>query len=136
MYSALELIARIRLDKKYNIQTSNIKLDSLEKYDFDDYYIDELEKNRKYGKIKLGLRDSYKLLAKMDDDLGIYFMENENHYKPVLAERNDSILAHGTTPVLGENYSNFEELVFNLANILDNKIENFIKESEFPKFKI
>lgn len=136
LYSSLELIARIRLDEYYDIKTSNVQLDSLEKYAFDEYYLDELEKNRKYGKIKLGLRDSYKLLSKIGDDLGIYYMENENLYKSVLNERNDSILAHGTTPVLGENYSQFEELVLNLAKILDTRIEKFIEETEFPKFKI
>ena len=61
-------------------------------------------------------------------------MENEKRYKKLLEVRNKSILAHGNTPILDENYLKFEELVLKIAKVLRPNIEDIIKETEFPKF--
>jgi len=136
LYRLLELIAQIRLKEKYSIKTSNIDMEILEKYELNEEYIEDLEKRRSEGKIKLGLNESYKLLNNLNDDLGIYYMENEKDYRNILNIRNSSILAHGNNPVPKDKYIEFEEMILDIARVLRSNIDSMIEECKFPKFVI
>ena len=88
------------------------------------------------GKIKIGLVEDFELLFKLDDKLGKYYKENENKIKNAIRFRNSSILAHGLESKSKEEYENFEEIIYGVALALNKKMNNFIKQTEFPKFDI
>lgn len=134
LYRSLELIAQTKLSKKYSIDTSNVDLEVLKKFNIEEVYLNELDSKRKGGKIKLGLSDSYNLLYNLNDELGLYYIENEKRYMGILKIRNSSILAHGIKPVSAEKYSEFKELVINVAKILIPNLDDLLEETKFPKF--
>ena len=79
LYRSFELIAQIRLREKYNINSSNVDIEILKNRDLPEDYIDSLEKIRAdlNDNIKFGLVKDYDLLFHLEDDLGIFYSENE-----------------------------------------------------------
>ena len=136
LYRSLEYIAQVRLEKEYGQTSSNIDLKKLENYKLKPEYMMGLENKSQNGIIKLALREDYRLLNELGDDLGQYFEKNEKIYRNILNERNASILAHGTTPTTKEKYEDFEQLVLQMAERLTPNIETFLEKTKFPKFKV
>lgn len=136
LYRSLEYIAQVKLEKEYGQISSNIDINKLKNYKLKPEYMDNLETRKQNGKIKLGLREDYRLLKELKDELGEYYYSKENIYQDILNERNDSILAHGTTPTSKEKYEKFEELVLEMAERLTPDIEIFLEKTKFPKFKV
>lgn len=92
IYRAIELIAQVRLEKKYGIKTSNVELQkipeharaSLERYRADN------------GEIQIPLFQAWSLLQELrDEPLGGWLNANKSKVKNFLGTRNFSILAHG-----------------------------------------
>ena len=101
IYRAVELLAQMRLLYEYEIKTGELDLQCIP---------DKLhEKYNQYrspitNKIELGLDKSYKLLEDLQDPLGQRYQENLQKVRNALTGRNHSFLAHGFTPVSGEDY--------------------------------
>ena len=135
LYRSLELIAQIKL-KDYDIASSDVELDKLEGK-VSEEYIAKLDLIRdSSGKIKIGLTQDYLLLKELGDELGMFYVENENSIKNVLKSRNNSILAHGLDSQDKKDYDDFNFIVQKASKVLRGDIEKFISESVFPIFKI
>lgn len=102
LYRALEMLAQTRLGQR---------TPSLDTGDLDTSALPE-KLRRKYeawrdatdGKVRIGLRQTYDLLAGLDDPLGRVWREHENRVLNALKKRNTSILAHGSTPLTRDDY--------------------------------
>ena len=99
-------------------------------------FIDTLEKTREDGKIRIGLVMDFLLLNELGDDLGKYYIDNENMIKNLTQKRNNSILAHGLNSQSKDDFEDFLEVVISLARKLDKDMGKFLKETEFAKFDI
>ena len=135
LYRAFELIAQIRLNK-YSLISSDIDTEILLEKNVRQEFIDELEKNRTDGKIKIGLIKDFELLAELDDELGKYFIENRNRINNLTIKRNNSILAHGLESLDKEDFDQFVEVVENLARKLDKDMDKFLNQTRFAKFDL
>lgn len=127
LYRSVELIAQTKL-KKYEIDTSDVDIEKIPIFAKKEFK----ESQDRNGKIKIGLHPSYKLLRYLDDDLGKTFT-NDKRLKDLLKKRNDSILAHGMTPIAQKNYNELYDKTLELARILTTQIDDLMKKAEFPR---
>lgn len=135
LYRSFELIAQIQLTK-YNIKSSDIDVSILFENNVSQKFIDELEKTREDGKIRIGLAKDFALLNELGDDLGKYYVENEKKIKSLTIKRNNSILAHGLDSQSKDDFDKFSEVVIELARKMDKDMNKFLKETRFAKFDI
>lgn len=133
LYRSLELIAQIRLKRKYNIDSSNVDIEILKSNNIDDEFIDKL-KNKKEKSISLN--DDYLLLNYLEDDLGDYYVNNYDKIRNMLSFRNNSILAHGLDSLSRDQFEKFNEEVLSLASLLKPNIERYINDTKFPSFNL
>ena len=82
----------------------------------------------------------YELLADLNDTLGQNFMNNlkdkKNSFKLGLRKRNDSILAHGFTPISKGDASNLLDQLLKYINICYPEWESKLGSATFPKIKL
>ena len=131
LYRSLELIAQIKLKKEYNINTSDVDLEILKEYDIDLDFISNAN-----GTIKISLDQDYKLLDALNDDLGKFYIKNNQHVLSSLSTRNNSILAHGLNSQTEKEYNKFRDLVLRFAKVLNPEIKIYIDETMFPEFEL
>ncbi len=117
LYSALEGLARNKLLYQHDIKNGKVNLEKVPEPLNSEF-------NRRYGDpdhteipIKIGLYDSYRLLAALDDPLGQAYMAHQIELDNVLSIRNKSRLAHGTTPIREETYQNLFQLLLTFGNV-------------------
>lgn len=132
LYRCMEMVAQYRLKTHFGIDTSNVNIEKL-----------PTELGPKYkrlrdtdGKIRIGLKKGYELLQDLGDDLGRWYFDSESGRKiqELLGSRNNSILAHGLSPVGREV---FEELVSEtraMIMIAFPDIEGVMEQGRFVKF--
>jgi CRISPR-associated protein (TIGR02710 family) len=93
LYRAFEALAQVRLREQYEVRdTKAVPLSSLP-----DRLRQEWSSRARNGNVFLGLRDAYRLLRELGDDIGTRFAEagfDDDQRLPLVA-RNQSILAHG-----------------------------------------
>lgn len=96
-YRCLEYLAQYRLYDKYKIETRELDLDRIKAPAL----------KEKYKDVKsLGLKKAYELLNDLRDSLGRDFEKDwDSSLKKVLGMRNDSILAHGFSPIDEKGYT-------------------------------
>lgn len=107
LYRAAELFAQIRLEREYQLRSGDMELEDLRK-DLQEEYAPFV---RDKGKIRLGLKDDYELLFRLDDLLGKLYMEQKHRIISTLKARNQSILAHGLTPLAESDYRSAREVL-------------------------
>ena len=129
LYRSLELIAQIRLSKEYGIDSSNVDIDVLRQNNVDEDYLSEINIS---DEIKFGLTADYELLAKLNDDLGDFYLKNKKQIRNILKFRNNSILAHGFDSCSKKEYDEFSGIVLNAADLLHKDMKKFIEETKFP----
>jgi len=104
LYRALELLAQARLRLGYSIDTGDLSLKLLPQELQGEYR--KLADSK--GKIKLPLTPAFDLLAKLTDfytePLGTLYKQYRGQLRDFLSIRNQSLLAHGLTPVQSEDY--------------------------------
>lgn len=135
LYRAFELIAQIKLTS-YSLKSSDVEVSILLENNVSEEFIDELEKTREDGKIRIGLAKDYQLLNELNDDLGIYYIENEKKIKNMTVKRNNSILAHGLESKSKEDFDEFLEVVIDMARKLDKDMNKFLIQTKFAKFDL
>jgi CRISPR-associated protein (TIGR02710 family) len=150
LYRAIELIAQIQLNelsimdkqklhdnKVFYINRKQFDLETMDNHKARDYVkklgIKDYEEREKT--FKLALKNSYELLRKFDVQLARdYFADTElDHAKN---RRNDSILAHGLTPLSKESACDFYKRVLDYAIKAFPDIEDYMEKAEFPKFNM
>ena len=135
LYRSFELIAQIRLTK-YGIFTSDVDTSVLADNNVSEDFIEELEKTREDGKIRIGLIKDFLLLNELNDTLGKIYIENENKIKNMTQKRNYSILAHGLNSQSKQDFDDFLEVVLSLAYELDKDMKKFLYQTKFAKFDL
>lgn len=133
LYRSLELIAQIRLDKEYGIDTSNVNVSILEEYNVPKDFVNCIESKKSK---KISLNEDYVLLKHLNDDLGIYYDSNYNKIRNMLTFRNNSILAHGLDSLSKKQFEDLNHEVLKIARILKPNIDETINETKFPTFKL
>jgi CRISPR-associated protein (TIGR02710 family) len=111
-YRALELWAQLRLAAEYDVLSSRVDAGWLRDT------APDLVRGESEGTLKLGLMDSWKLLAALDDPVGKQFQERERKIRSEIDARNNSLFAHGFKPVDEPTWDG-----------VDQKIGGFIRES-------
>lgn len=135
LYRSFELIAQIELGK-YGLNSSDIDVSMLSKNNVSDEFIQELERTREDGKIRIGLEKDFMLLNELGNDLGKYYIENNSKIKNLTQKRNHSILAHGLDSLSKNDFDEFLEIVLNLSYTLDKDMKKFMKQTKFAKFDL
>ncbi len=113
LYRAVELLAQLRLQNEYGLDTSNLRVEALPE-GLRPRYRERLElqaASSRDGVIRLGLWEAYALLVELDDPLGKVFQKHEKRLRDALLQRNRSILAHGLSPIGEEDYRRIHEIV-------------------------
>ncbi|MBW4652554.1 MAG: TIGR02710 family CRISPR-associated protein [Kaiparowitsia implicata GSE-PSE-MK54-09C] len=109
LYRALELLAQIRLKQHYDLETGDLDVTKLPEFLRETYVAD---RNPRTGKIQIPLWKSYLLLSQLlDDPLGRHFQPQANRLQDALHVRNQSLLAHGFTPVTNRDYQNSGQVI-------------------------
>lgn len=107
LYRALEMLAQVRLQKEWGIETGNVELAKLPEHLRARY--GQLADGD--GRIRLPLRKAYDLLAELGDPVGRLWQESQGPLVAALEGRNSSILAHGTRPLHRENYQTYAAVI-------------------------
>ena len=101
LYRATELLAQVRLRREHGLRTGDLDLSSTAVPEPSRSWLQDLRDPRS-ERVRIGLFASYRLLAEMGDPLGMYFADNEQLLHQVIEKRNQSMFAHGLTPIDGE----------------------------------
>lgn len=123
LYRTLEKIAQNELKKILGADNSKVNLEQIPeklKVEFKEKYYDE-----KIKKCKLPLSASYELLYHLNNEKGRKFKECKEKLEVLLDKRNNSILAHGDTPISEEVYKDLLNTILHFSEL---------KEEDLPKF--
>jgi len=102
LYRATELVAQVQLLRKHKVRTGEVDPGHAAIPEASRGWLDA--KKEANGKVKLGLFEAYRLLDELDDPLGKYFVKNQGRLRTVVLARNESLFAHGLTPITGETW--------------------------------
>lgn len=134
LYRSLELISQIKLEER-GYDSSNFDVLKLKKEisvnDFDHLH---LNKPPHKDFIEISLAKGFSILKCLGEGVGAKYKKNKA-IKNSLKLRNKSILAHGLEPRSKEEFEELWNLTFEFAKEAFPSIEEFLSESEFPKFK-
>lgn len=129
LYRCMELLAQYELFQ-LGIDSSNVDINKLP----DELQAKYEELRDEDGKIKLGLRKDFELLADRVKDIGKNFLKNKE-LQNLLKSRNASILAHGFRHVEKETYSKLLKYVNEYAESSVSDIEKLKDMATFPTFE-
>ena len=133
LYRAIEFIGQIAL-KDLGVDIKNFSLEALKKLPISGEKKGFYEKIAENGKIRIGLRNIYKLLDDLESEIGKKFREDKELHN-LLTNRNNSILAHGNKPVGKEDAQKLYEKVLEYAKILFKDINVLMEKAAFIKLK-
>ena len=107
IYRALEALAQTRLKKEYEIDTASVASATIQAYA--KHQIPAKFTGR--DTFELGMISAYELLQLFDDAVGKTWTAYDARIRDNIQFRNNSILAHGFTPVTAAQYTGFRQLV-------------------------
>jgi len=129
LYRAIEVLAQTELREAFEIDTSNVREESIPEGLHEEFVTKYQGKEDQ--KIKIPLLASYRLLAELGSPLGKeFFKVYEKEIKSLLAIRNSSILAHGSNPVGEDTFDRLFESTLKFSGTEKKDIP------EFPVLKI
>jgi CRISPR-associated protein (TIGR02710 family) len=112
LYRAVELFAQVRLKTPHGIDTGNVEVNGLPAEHREAWR----SRMRDDGKLVLGLREDYQLLEQLGDTVGEVWKPQEARVMDSLKRRNESIGAHGLSPMGETDYTKvYEALTHFLA---------------------
>ncbi len=132
LYRMVEALAQWALLQRQGIKSGNVDLAALTSR-VPAQQIQRLEsrRDRADGAIKIGLEESMGLLDELGDPVGKDFWAAKR-LRAILKVRNNSILAHGFTPVSGEDCEALFGEVRRLAAVADPQLEGRCQALQFP----
>ena len=133
LYRAIEFIGQIAL-KDFGVDVKDFSLEALKKLPIGEEKKGFYEKFAEDGKIRIGVRNIYRLLDDLGSEIGKRFKEDKELHN-LLTNRNKSILAHGNKPVEKEDAQKLYRKVLEYAEILFKDIDVLMKKAEFIKLK-
>lgn len=131
LYRTAELLAQIRLELQYNLQTSDILVERLPEALRATYSAGRGDD----GKIRLGLQAAYALLSNLNDPLGAIYEQQRKPLGTALTVRNHSILAHGRNPVGAAGYQELSGLVNKLIEVARDVLRLGKSSPQFPPLR-
>ena len=131
LYRACELLAQTRLQQR----TPALSSGSLDVTLLPEELRPAYESLRDPGdrRIRLGLRQGYELLVALDDPVGKVYQRVEKVLLNGLSARNNSILAHGGTPLTDSQYRTFAEVVTTLYDDACSQLKITVNAPQFPR---
>ncbi len=129
LYRATEMVAQIRLFKKYELDSKKLTLNNIPenlRSEYEPFVRDN-------GKVLLGLRESFGLLNRLNDPVGRLFETKSNAVIDGLKTRNNSILAHGIKPVDREGYEKVWETLHGFISEALDLAEGRLDVPQFPR---
>jgi len=131
LYRATEMFAQIRLRQRMpSLNSSNLDVALLPEPLRDRY---EPLQDSEDGKIRLGLRQDFELLAALGDPAGIAYQAVSKNLLNGLSARNNSILAHGEQPLTAADYRAFADLIVSLFEGACKQLKVTINAPQFPE---
>jgi CRISPR-associated protein (TIGR02710 family) len=130
LYSALEAAARSRLLHIYGIKNGALPIKKIPEHLLAEFLKRYGDPDKPDAPIKIGLKESYRLLEALGDDLGKAYSANQSDLEKVLNIRNSSRLAHGTAPVREETYQKMLDLLYLFGNVTPEELP------EFPELRL
>lgn len=124
LYRLVELIAQFRLARTKELDTGALETSKLPEHLRDKY--EKLRDER--GRVRLGLRQAYELLAELHDSMGQSY---NDRLEGVLQARNDSIAGHGLSPVTEDNC---RQLAEHVRELLDRVIPDWKEKAHQGRF--
>ncbi|MEI6127034.1 MAG: TIGR02710 family CRISPR-associated CARF protein [Pseudomonadota bacterium] len=128
LYRASEMLAQYILYRDFQIKTGDVDLAKVPEEKRGD--LAAHKDDRDGGKIKIGLKRAYALLADLGSSTGKAFVVNKE-LQGVLNERNNSILAHGTKPITEKACRKLFDVV---KNLLSSDIADFEIKADALQF--
>jgi len=130
LYRATEMFAQIRLRQRApSLNSSNLDVALLPEPLRERF---ASLQDSEDGKIRLGLRQDYELLAALGDPVGIAYQAVSKNLLNGLSARNNSILAHGEQPLTAANYRAFADLITSLFESACTQLKVTINAPQFP----
>lgn len=123
LYRAIEATAQLELNEHGIADTGRVPLDKMP----DGLQAEFVAKVKKDGTVLLALQDDYRVLAVMGEPPGLRFKELglDDYEKSPLTARNQSILAHGFTPVSKVVFDRLWKATLKLAEIKESELVSF-----------
>lgn len=121
LYRAIEMAAQVRLQTEHGIDTAACDAGSVPESVREDFLC-------RYGygdKLKLPLEAAYRLLAEKQDDMGLRYEERKGELRKLLFARNQSVLAHGASPVTADTYTRFYALALDFTQSGEEELPTF-----------
>ena len=115
LYSAIERRAQVLLLDGYKIDTSGVMPEQIPDALRDEYQERYCGRD---GAIQIPLMAAYRLLAALGDPSGQKVIADDR-LKDLLAARNDSILAHGISPIGPDTYQKLYQIALDLADVTE-----------------
>ncbi|MDP7525520.1 MAG: TIGR02710 family CRISPR-associated CARF protein [Dehalococcoidales bacterium] len=122
LYRSLEYFGQLGLERHGIPNTGNINPEQVPESIREEYIKNHSKED---GTLKVSLHACFKLLVELGDPIGERYFNNERELRNLLSSRNQSILAHGDSPVKKETFDQFLALVLKFTEI---------NESELPRF--
>jgi CRISPR-associated protein (TIGR02710 family) len=97
LYRAIEMLGQCEFERVFKMMTSEVEPERIPEPLQEDYTRRYADENS--GRLKLPLYAVFRALEAADAELGRRFAQDRERLKALLAARNDSLLAHGSTPV-------------------------------------
>jgi len=127
IYRALELMAQKELLENHRIETGNLRPDQIPK-SLQPKLLPRF--NKESETLKIGLEDSWELLLSLGDPIASAYQQNRDLLRKIQVARNESLLAHGFTPVSESTYEKLKTAIYQIAGIREQDL------IEFPKIKL
>lgn len=152
LYRTYEYMAQVRLRQQYSVDTAKVREQELRRLNLPEEFITRLRfsqrKKSEFPTAKIGLRDAIEMLCRMQDDWGkelllLYFgkdgfQRQNGPLAKALDKRNQSWLAHGTTPAEEDNVKTLLAELFGLLGkfLTPDQAEHFFAATRFPVLKV
>jgi CRISPR-associated protein (TIGR02710 family) len=98
LYRATELLAQVRLRRGFGLRTDAVDLSLPVLPEVSQQWLSS-RRTDETDEVKIALVDAYRLLEELGDPLGAYYTKNKKTLLKVLRVRNQSLFAHGLTPI-------------------------------------
>lgn len=128
LYRIAELLAQYILERDFAINTGDVDIDKTPT----DLRTDlERLRDRRDNKVKIGMDWGYRLLSALDHPAGLCYTKNDS-MQGQLRQRNQSILAHGLTPMTASSYNNLKKSITELVITNVTEFDSRAHDLQFP----
>ncbi|MCP8309066.1 MAG: TIGR02710 family CRISPR-associated protein [archaeon] len=137
LYRTIEMIGQFILLTKYNINPGDVDVEKLKEKLSTDQIETYDRKRDEEGKIRLGLKEIFELIVKLDptNQTSQLYLDLKDDLKKYLGFRNNSILAHGFEPIDKEKYEKLRQIVIKMMEKMISNFDEMLANSKFIKIK-